>query len=101
MTRNDLSGPPDDTAAGRAAMRKNGEGDVVAIVRDAVRRDTLENLRSGKRLVRGQWVATEDYLKTRLRSRSRDVLLMIEAIVFWGVVASVGLVCLMILTLIM
>lgn len=109
MSRKGPSGQPGDAGAGAsgraavqgAALRGNGEADVAAIVREAVRRDSLENLRAGKRLIRGRWVAREDYLKTRLRSRLRDVLLMIEAIAFWGVVAAIGLACLLVLTLIM
>jgi len=105
MTRRDLSGTPEDTgkgaskssAAERGAMRSNAEVDINAIVRDAVRRETLENLRCGKRIVRGHWVTAEGYQKSRLRNLLRDVLLMIEAIVFWGIIAGVALGCFLVL----
>lgn len=85
MTRSTIS----EASAGPVPGAPGGAR-IAAMVRDAVRRETLDNLEAGRKLHRGAWVDGAGYEKLRRKTRRQDLLRALEALVFWAIVAALG-----------
>lgn len=77
-------------ASARPMPGAPSEAMIATMVRDAVRRETLDNLEAGRKLHRGAWIDGAGYAALRRKTRRHDLLHALEALVFWAIIAALG-----------